>query len=61
MNEELAECARLNFDNFEKAFPFALSHPYYVIAKSQLNEALGFMSIEQSIEMMDKIKKDKNN
>lgn len=41
MNEEQARCAKINFENLEKAMPFIKQHPYYVIAKGQLDEALG--------------------
>ena len=49
MNEELAECAKINFENLEAAVPFLKTHPYYVIAKSQLDEALGGRPAEDAI------------
>lgn len=39
--EEMVRCSQLNFDNLEKAFPIILKHPYYLVAKAQLDEALG--------------------
>jgi hypothetical protein len=48
MGNELAECARINFENFEIAFPMAKQHPYYVIAKAQLDEALGGVKMEDN-------------
>ena len=50
MNEELAMCAKINFDNFEKAFSIAKHHPYYMIAKAQLDEALGGRPTGEAIE-----------
>lgn len=49
MNEELAECARINFENLEKACPPILWHPYYRIAKAQLDEALGGKTMEETL------------
>lgn len=46
---DLAGCAKINFENFAKAFPLALRHPYFLIAKAQLDEALGEKTIEQSL------------
>lgn len=48
-NEELALCAQINFENFEKAFPVVKEHPYYIIAKAQLDEALGGQSVEKTL------------
>lgn len=47
MNEELLACAKLNFENFEKANPEIVRHPYYRIAKAQLDEGLGGMTVEE--------------
>lgn len=41
MNEELAICAQINFENLELAVPGLKQHPFYIIAKGQLDEALG--------------------
>lgn len=49
MNSELAECARINFENLERAFPAVLVHPFYKIAKAQLDESLGHKSFEETL------------
>lgn len=49
MNEQLAMCAKINFENAEKAMPFLKKHPYYAIAKAQLDEALGGKTVEDSL------------
>lgn len=41
MNYELALCAKINFENLEKVMPLIKAHPYYMIAKAQLDESLG--------------------
>lgn len=46
MNEDLAMCAKYNFENLAKAMPMLLKHPYYQIAKAQLDEALGGPKVE---------------
>lgn len=40
-NEELALSAKINFENLERSMPIILQHPFYLIAKSQLDESLG--------------------
>lgn len=50
----LAECAKINFENFEKACPGVSQHPYYLIAKAQLDEALGYEGLGK---LSEKIKK----
>lgn len=50
-NEDLAMCAQINFENFERAYPAIKNHPYYLIAKAQLDEALGGKSVEESVEL----------
>lgn len=50
MNKELLECAKINFENLERALPPLLEHPYYLIAKGQLDEALGYQTLEERIE-----------
>lgn len=47
MDENLALCARMNFENLERARPDVAQHPYYRIAKAQLDEALGGMPVEE--------------
>lgn len=47
MNEELARCAQINFENFERTAPFIAADPLYRIAKAQLDEALGGMPVEE--------------
>ena len=44
---ELAECAKINFENLEKAFPLVKQHPFYLIAKAQLDESLGYGTVEE--------------
>lgn len=51
MNSELAECARINFENLERARPDVAVNPYYRIAKAQLDEALGGMTVEDRFVM----------
>jgi hypothetical protein len=41
MNEELVMCAQINFENLERAMPNVKNHPFYKIAKGQLDEACG--------------------
>lgn len=40
--KESLECAKVNFENFEEAFPVAADHPLYKIAKIQLDHGLGY-------------------
>lgn len=49
MNEELIECAKINFENLELVFPIIKEHPFYVIAKAQLDEGLGGKSAEDAL------------
>jgi hypothetical protein len=49
VNEELAFCAQVNFENFEQDFPLAKKHPFYLIAKAQLDESLGGDAVEDSL------------
>lgn len=49
INEELLLCAKINFENYEKAFPIALKHPYYLIAKAQFLEAIGEGTVEDHL------------
>lgn len=49
-NVELALCAQINFENLEKAFPIVKKHPYWIMAKAQLDEALGGKTVEQSLD-----------
>lgn len=49
MDQELAMCAQVNFENLERALPIIAKHPYYRIAKAQLDEALGGKTMEESL------------
>lgn len=49
MNKELLECAKINFENLADAMPILYKHPYYLIAKAQLDEALGYQTVEESL------------
>lgn len=49
MDKELAICAQVNFENFEKAVPQIKSHPFYLIAKAQLDEALSGVPVEEAL------------
>jgi hypothetical protein len=44
---DLVHCAQINFENLERAWPDVAQHPYYRIAKAQLDEALGGMPVEE--------------
>ena len=46
IDKSLLECSKINFENFEKVFPAILKHPYYLIAKGQLDEALGYNDLK---------------
>ena len=54
INLDLAECAKINFENFERAFPVAKAHPYYIFAKAQLDEALGYGTVEEILKREQK-------
>lgn len=49
--EELLMCAKINFENLERALPEIAMHPFYRIAKGQLDEALGGMPIEEKFQL----------
>lgn len=49
MNEQLALCAQANFENLERAVPQLSKHPYWLIAKAQLDEALGGKPVEETL------------
>lgn len=49
INIELAECAKINFENLVKAVPILKEHPFYRIAKAQLDEALGYATVEEAL------------
>lgn len=49
MNEELAQCARMNFENLARMCPAVAKHVFYRIAKAQLDEALGGKAMEESL------------
>lgn len=40
MNQELLRCAQINFENLLKAMPILAAHPYWIIAKEQLDAGL---------------------
>mgnify|MGYP001602327956 CR=1 FL=1 len=42
LNQELLECAKINFENLVQFNPDIARHPMYVIAKHQLDEGLGY-------------------
>lgn len=46
---DLLHCARLNFENLERAVPHITLQPMYVIAKAQLDDALGVTDIGDSL------------
>lgn len=46
MDEQLLNCARINFENLERARPDIAKDPYYRIAKGQLDEGLGGIKLE---------------
>lgn len=50
MDENLALCAKINFENLEKVMPHVTRHPYYMIAKAQLDEALGGKTVQETLE-----------
>ncbi len=37
---EMIHRAQINFENLEKSFPSILTHPFYKVAKMQLDEAV---------------------
>ena len=49
IKEELALCSRVNFDNLEKNFPMIKYQPFYQLAKAQLDEALGYGTVEEKL------------
>ncbi len=49
IDREGVECAKINFENLETAFPIVKKHPMYIIAKAQLDEALGYKKVEESL------------
>jgi hypothetical protein len=48
MNEELARCALINFENFAKSIRLE-DHVYYRIARAQLLEAFGDSTVEKEL------------
>lgn len=44
----LARCAQTNLESLAKSVPGLEAHPFYILAKSQLDEALG-MPFEQTL------------
>lgn len=49
MDRDLIRCAQANFENLEKNFQMVKFHPFYLIAKAQLDEALGTRTVAESI------------
>jgi hypothetical protein len=49
IDEELIRSAQINFENLERAVPQLKVHPFYRIAKAQLDEGLGGKSMEESL------------
>jgi hypothetical protein len=41
MDENLARCALINFENFARVNPAVRTHPMFRLAQAQLAEALG--------------------
>lgn len=41
LNLNLARCAQTNLESLAKSMPGLVTHPFYILAKSQLDEALG--------------------
>lgn len=50
MDRELVLCAKINFENLERSMPIVTQHPFYIIAKAQLDEALGGPKVEDILE-----------
>jgi hypothetical protein len=53
MNQEHLESAKMNFENLERSMPVILRHPFYLIAKSQLDSGLGYGTIEEYLGKVD--------
>jgi hypothetical protein len=51
IDRELVECAKINFENFERSVPQIKAHPFWKIAKGQLDEALGYGTLEEALGM----------
>ena len=49
VDAELAECAKINFENLERDMPRIKNHPFYMMAKAQLDEALGYGTVADKI------------
>lgn len=49
LNEEILLCAQVNFENLERVVPGLSEHPYYRIAKAQLDEGLGGRPVEEAL------------
>lgn len=57
MNHDLAECAKVNFENLERDLPILRKHPMYLIAKMQLDEALGYGKMGENGEWIPFVKR----
>ena len=51
-NEEKALSAQVNFENLERAMPLINKHPFYRIAKAQLDESLGGQPFHKKLESL---------
>ncbi len=51
MNEDLAYCAKINFENLAADLPLITGHPFWKIAKAQLDEALGGPRVEDVLKV----------
>ncbi len=49
VDEILLEEARHNFENLEIAFPVVKNHPFYMIAKAQLDAAMGYTTVAEAL------------
>jgi hypothetical protein len=49
MDENLARCALVNFQNLERVVPAIGEHPFFQIALAQLDEALGGPKMEDAL------------
>lgn len=50
IEQGLVRCAKINFENFERAVPAVRIHPYYTIAKAQLDEACGDGTVQEKLD-----------
>lgn len=55
IDRDMLECAKINLENFEQAMPIIKQHPFWIIAKAQLDDGLGYQSVEKSLEAFERI------